>query len=162
MWFKSGGRPGIIFLISLVSRLNTALIDSGKGDEGTRFNKWCSDFVATDGTPVERDLGDGEKNTAFVDMDGKWTADGQPAYLMPKELTTMNTGCYNNEESVGLLEPFGKVCPIDIASATLAVTTVTDGYTSQGHRLEIKNNNGEYDPMVLHTNSQDMTGKVHE
>ena len=77
---------------------------------------------------------------------------------MPKELTTINTGCYINENSAGLLEPFGKVCPLDLNSGLLAITTTTDGYTSQGHRLEIKNNNGQYDPMVLHTNSADMTG----
>ena len=79
---------------------------------------------------------------------------------MPLELTTMNTGCYINQESVGLLEPFGKVCPLDLRNGLLAVTTITDGYTSEGHKLEILNNNGEYDPLILHSNKQDMTGKV--
>ena len=79
---------------------------------------------------------------------------------MPVELTTMNTGCYINQDSVGLMEPFGKVCPLNLANGLLAVTTITDGYTSQGHSLEILNNNGEYDPLILHSNKQDMTGEV--
>ena len=81
---------------------------------------------------------------------------------MPVELTTINTGCYINQDSVGLLEPFGKVCPLNVRSGVLAVTTVTDGYTSQGHRLEILNNNGEYDPLILHSNKADMTGEVQQ
>ena len=109
-----------------------------------------------------RDVADGEKNTAFVDFDGKWTADGQPAYLMPVELTTLNTGCYINQDSVGLIEPFGKVCPLNLGNGLLAVTTITDGYTSQGHKLEIVNNNGDYDPLILHSNKQDMTGEVRQ
>ena len=48
----------------------------------------------------------------------------------------------------------------DASMCNLAVTTITDGYTSQGHKLEIVNNNGDYDPLILHSNKQDMTGEV--
>ena len=136
--------------------------NSKKADLNTRFSKWCADYIALDGTPIERDVADGEKNTAFVDLDGRWTADGEPAYLMPVELTTINTGCYINENSPGMLEPFGKVCPLTVRNGLLAVATVTDGYTSGGHRLEILNNNGEYDPLILHSNKADMTGEVQQ
>ena len=50
----------------------------------------------------------------------------------------------------------------DASMCNLAVTTITDGYTSQGHKLEIVNNNGDYDPLILHSNKQDMTGEVRQ
>ena len=45
----------------------------------------------------------------------KFRKDGQgPAYILPKEATTVNTGCYDQENIAGMMEPLGKVCPIDL------------------------------------------------
>ena len=36
--------------------------------------------------PVGRDVGDGERNTAFIDFDGIFTRDGEPAFILaPQE-----------------------------------------------------------------------------
>ena len=45
------------------------------GDRDTLFNWYGTNFQAEDGTQLDRDLGDGEKNAGFVDWDGRWTKD---------------------------------------------------------------------------------------
>ena len=85
------------------------------GDSPTIYNWYGTNYQAEDGTLLDRDLGDGEKNAGFVDWDGRWSKDGQgPVYIFPKEATTVNTGCYDQENIAGMMEPLGKVCPIDL------------------------------------------------
>ena len=106
------------------------------GDRDNIYNWYGSNYRAEDGTLLERDLGDGEKNAGFVDWDGRWTKDGEgPAYIFPREATTVNTGCYDQENISGMMEPLGKVCPIDLEigffGASVRVKHQTSGQSFQ-------------------------------
>ena len=101
----------------------------------------------------ERDLGDGEKNAGFVDWDGRWTKDGEgPAYIFPREATTVNTGCYDQENISGMMEPLGKVCPIDLEmgffGASVRVKHQTSGQSFQ-HRTPLKSKIKYFLKMVI-------------
>ena len=47
--------------------------DAFNGDRDNIYNWYGVNYEAEDGTLLERDLGDGEKNAGFVDWDGRWT-----------------------------------------------------------------------------------------
>jgi len=36
--------------------------------------------------PVGRDVADGERNTAFIDFDGTFTKDGEPAFIFAPQV----------------------------------------------------------------------------
>ena len=45
------------------------------GDRDNIYNWYGSNYRSENGTLLERDLGDGEKNAGFIDWDGRWTKD---------------------------------------------------------------------------------------
>ena len=50
--------------------------DVFNGDRDNIYNWYGVNFESLkNGTKLERDLGDGEKNAGFVDWDGRWTKD---------------------------------------------------------------------------------------
>ena len=120
-----------------------------RNDSETGETKPCSNKDAV--FKVGRDVGDGERNTAFIDFDGIFTKDGKPGYIMAPEVrflkvqresgalfcnrehdknhfkqTTLMTGCYSQEEVPNHKDtmkdgPYGRVCPITLDTGFLAV-----------------------------------------
>ena len=99
--------------------------------------------------PVGRDVADGERNTAFIDFDGIYTRDGEPAFIFAPQVrfhhsnnfkgassrisnknhskqTTLMTDCYSQKDIPGIESimkdgPYGRVCPLTLDTGFLAV-----------------------------------------
>ena len=90
------------------------------GDHNTNYNKFGETYVPNImsmsvnynlyiiryGPNLWRDIADGEKNMGYVDLDGQHCFNnGEPCFVMAREMTTVNTGCRNIDTGKGIRSP---------------------------------------------------------
>ena len=114
--------------------------------------------------PIRRDIGDGEKTTGFVDLDGTWSPDGKPSYIITEECNTIATGCTKNITGNGIMDPAWMSCPLDLEIAVMSIFvggTTYGSYVSEteGGRLNITSALRDREPLIMNSNKDVFSGE---
>ena len=132
------------------------------GDAGTIYEYFGSDFAVKPTMPIRRAIGDGEKTTGFVDLDGEWSPDGKPSYIITEECKTIATGCTKNITGNGIMDPAWMSCPLDLEIAVMSIAVGGTGFPTsetEGIQLEISSAMKDREPLIMNSNKDVYSGE---
>lgn len=132
------------------------------GDAATIYEYYGSDFAVKPNMPIRRAVGDGEKTTGFVDLDGVWSPDGKPSYIITEECTTIATGCTKNITGNGIMDPAWMSCPLDLEIAVMSIAVGGIGFPTsetEGIQLNITSALGDREPLIMNSNKDVYSGE---
>ena len=129
---------------------------------GNNYEYFGSDFAVKPNMPIRRALGDGEKTTGFVDLDGTWSPNGEPSFIITEECHTIATGCTKGITGNGIKDPAWMSCPLDLEMAVMSIAVGGPNYPTsetEGVQLKITSAIDDRTPLIMNSNKDVYTGE---